>query len=191
MPIPLWTPWILDGNHYHVETHRTRKVSDRLSRSQRMVDEWCLRFEQRCRERGLRVTPQRLTVYRALATDPSHPTADALHARIRPGMPSLSLATVYRILEALEENGLVRRVSAVDGIARFDANLAQHQHLVCRMCGTIVDIEEETLSAMSLPPIEIPGFVPDALDIRILGTCSSCREDPSSVRRSRVPKRSK
>jgi Fe2+ or Zn2+ uptake regulation protein len=138
------------------------------------------------------VTPQRLTVYRALAGDPTHPTADTLHARVRPGMPSLSLATVYRILESLEREGLVRRVSTVDGVARFDANLAPHQHVVCRVCGQIMDIEVKTLAEVSLPRVGIPGFVAEALDIRILGTCASCEGGPSSpARRSRKPRRSK
>jgi hypothetical protein len=63
------------------------------------VDALCLSFARRCREHGVRVTTQRLAVYRALAEDPSHPTADAIHRRLRGTMPSLSPATVYRVLE--------------------------------------------------------------------------------------------
>src|SRR5262245_53799054 len=99
------------------------------------VDALCLGFARRCRERGVRVTAQRLAVYRTLADDPSHPTADAIHRRLRAAMPSLSPATVYRVLESLEDDGLLRRVSTTGGAARFDANLAPHQHLICRVCG--------------------------------------------------------
>ena len=135
---------------------------------------WCKSFEDRCRERGIRLTTQRLAVYRALVEDAGHPTADAIHARLRHTMSSLSQATVYRILEFLEREGLVRRVSTTDGAGRFDANTSCHQHLVCRVCGRMQDYEERSLSKLSLPRQPVPGFVAEALDIRIVGTCEGC-----------------
>ncbi len=138
------------------------------------VERWCRRFEDRCRERGIRVTAQRLAVYRALAEDAGHPTADAVHARLRRRMSSLSHATVYRILEFLENEGLVRRVSTTDGVGRFDANLSPHQHLVCRNCGRMRDCQEKILSVLGLPQLATEGFVAEELDIRIVGICREC-----------------
>ncbi|MBZ5495507.1 MAG: transcriptional repressor [Acidobacteriia bacterium] len=134
----------------------------------------CARFEAECRRRGLRVTAQRLAVYRALAEDPTHLTADSVYARLRVGMTGLSLATVYRILESLERGGFVRRVSTTDGIGRFDANLTPHQHLVCRRCGRIVDSEVAAFARLRLPQCSV-DFVPETFDIRIVGTCRRCR----------------
>lgn len=148
------------------------------------VAHWCKRFEERCRERGIRVTTQRLAVYRALAADTSHPTADAVLARLRSEMPSLSHATVYRILEFLENERLVRRVSTTDGVGRFDANIARHQHLICRVCGRMRDCDEKNLSLLSFPQRSIAGFVAEELDIRIVGTCEECVGRPKA-RRSR------
>src|SRR5438477_6006209 len=91
------------------------------------VDRWCADFERACRARGVRVTPQRVAVYRALAEDPTHPTADAVFRRLRRAMPSVSPASVYRILDSLERAGLVRRVGTTEGIARYDANRERHQ----------------------------------------------------------------
>jgi Fur family transcriptional regulator, peroxide stress response regulator len=90
-------------------------------------------------------------------------------------MPSLSLSTVYRILESLEIEGLIRRVSAGSGVARYDGTIKPHQHLVCRHCGCISDHEDEQLSRLRLPTDDLSGFVAEELDIRIVGTCPECR----------------
>ncbi len=136
---------------------------------------WVKRFEELCRERGIRVTAQRMAVYRVLARDGAHPTADAIHARLRAGMSSLSPATVYRVLEFLEAEGLVRKVSTTEGAGRYDANLARHQHLVCRLCGRMTDFRMETPGLLKLPRNRTSGFVAEEFDIRIIGTCRQCR----------------
>jgi Fe2+ or Zn2+ uptake regulation protein len=89
-------------------------------------------------------------------------------------MPSLSLSTVYRILDSLEDQGLIRQVSTTNGAARYDANLHPHQHLVCRRCGTMTDLEDESLAKISLPEVRIHHFIAEELDIRIVGTCVQC-----------------
>jgi Fur family peroxide stress response transcriptional regulator len=149
-----------------------RKKSDRRSRAE--ADRWCAAFETQCRSRGLRVTAQRLAVYRAVAEDLSHPTADAVHARVRAQLPMLSPATVYRILESLVRESLVRRASTTGGVARFDANMASHQHLVCRVCGRMKDHFAPGLAATPLPQTPVPGFVIEELDIRLVGRCDRC-----------------
>ncbi len=171
-----------DDNISHMRMSLTKKAG----RPRSEAEAWCRSFEDRCRERGIRLTSQRLAVYRALAEDASHPTADAVHARLRHSMPYLSQATVYRILEFLESEALVRRVSTTDGAGRFDANLSRHQHLVCRMCGRMQDFEERTLSKLDLPRQPAPGFVAETLDIRIVGTCEDCRGRPRSGTVKRV-----
>ena len=144
-------------------------------------------LRERCRASGLRVTGQRLAVYRVLAADPSHPTAEGVYASLQPQMPSLSRATVYRILESLEREKLIRRVSTTAGGTRFDANLAPHQHLVCRVCGRIADFSAPWLARKAVDAV--PGFVVEELDIRIVGRCTGCRE--ASVRRHPEPSRTR
>jgi Fur family peroxide stress response transcriptional regulator len=151
---------------------RTRAGESRLSGE---VDRCCSWFEGECRRRGMRVTAQRLAVYRALAEDAAHLTADSVYARLRVGMPGLSLATVYRILDSLEQEGFVRRVSTTGGVARFDANMTPHQHLVCRQCGRIIDLKVKSFERLKLPRQAMMDFVPEALEIRIIGLCAQCR----------------
>ena len=134
----------------------------------------CREFVSRCREREVRITMQRMAVFQALVEDTTHPTADTVYSRLRHTMPSLSLATIYRILEMLDKEGLIRRVGTANGVSRFEANLDLHQHLVCKECGSIADIEDESLSQLQLPRTRIAGFMAEELDIRIIGTCSEC-----------------
>jgi Fur family peroxide stress response transcriptional regulator len=173
----------LDGNHWHV------KQTGKNVRAKGPVLELDVRlrhFISRCRDRGVRVTTQRLAVFQALARNDNHPTADSLYAELRESMPFLSFSTVYRILESLEDEGLIRRVSSTSGITRYDANLQPHQHLVCRCCGRMTDLEDESLSRIRLPGIRLAGFVAEELDIRILGICAECRRPlPEQVRSSK------
>jgi Fur family peroxide stress response transcriptional regulator len=159
-----------------MRTDPKRDGGSREARPAHSVTEWCRAFERACRDRGIRVTPQRLAVYRALAEDLTHPTAENVHARLLPVMPTLSLATVYRILVSLEGEGLIRRVSTLDGVGRFDANLDAHQHLVCRVCGGMTDFEEASLARIRVPRSAAPGFTAEGLDIRIIGLCDACRD---------------
>jgi Fe2+ or Zn2+ uptake regulation protein len=129
----------------------------------------------------VRLTPQRLAVYRALAGDPNHPTADAVYERVRAQVPTLSPATVYRILESFEREQLVRRVSTTRGVARFDANLEPHQHLVCRVCGRMVDHFAPVLAATTVAPDAVPGFVVEELDVRLVGRCIDCARQADSA----------
>ncbi len=136
------------------------------------VDRQCSAFEALCRSRGIRVTAQRLAVYRALTESLSHPSADSVYRRLADRFPSLSQATVYRTLDFLERENLIRKVSAAQGTGRFDANLSRHQHLVCRVCGSLTDVSAPELHKVKLP--RVSGFTVEELDIRIVGRCRGC-----------------
>jgi Fur family peroxide stress response transcriptional regulator len=146
----------------------------RGARPSREVRDWCSRFEEGCRSRGLRVTAQRRAVYQCLAEDTTHPTAEAIYSALRPKVTGLSLATVYRILESLEQEGFVRRVRTVDGAGRFDANLSLHQHLVCRRCGSITDSPLDLPVPQPLPRAAASGFVAEIFDLSLIGICAGC-----------------
>ena len=136
---------------------------------------WCARFVEQCRKRGVRVTPQRLAVYRALAADASHPTAESVYDRVRARMRALSFATVYRILEFLENEGLIRKVSTTRGITRFDANMVPHQHLVCRRCESMTDLDGESFGKLPFSAVAPAGFLVEEIDVRVVGLCATCR----------------
>ena len=136
------------------------------------VDRWSAEFETLCRSRGIRVTPQRLAVYRTLAEDLTHPSADLVYQRMSERLPGMSRATVYRTLEFLERENLIRRVSAPGAAGRVDANIDRHQHLFCRVCGSMQDVTLPELHPARLPAVS--GFKVEELDIRLVGRCREC-----------------
>jgi len=100
------------------------------------VDNWCAGFEKLCQSRGIRVTAQRLAVYKALAEDLAHATAESVYARLSKRLPGLSFATIYRTLQFFENEKLIRKVSSPGAIGRCNANVDPHQHLARRVGST-------------------------------------------------------
>src|SRR5215217_2824287 len=91
------------------------------------------------RERGMRVTSQRLLIERALRDHGGHLTADQVHELVEPALPGVTQQTVYSTLALLAELGVARRVVA-PGTTRFEATRDDHQHAVCERCGAIEDL---------------------------------------------------
>ena len=165
----------LDDNHSQVRISRNKKTS----RHESEVDGWCSEFESLCRSRGIRVTAQRLAVYRALAEDLAHPTAETVYSRLSKQLPGLSQATIYRTLQFFESENLIRKVSSPGAIGRFDANVDPHQHLVCRVCGSLEDISVPEFHSSVIP--RVSGFTVEELDIRLVGRCQSCASSRSDT----------
>jgi Fur family peroxide stress response transcriptional regulator len=126
-----------------------------------------------CRQAGLKATPQRLAVFQALLAAHDHPTPEAVFRRVRGAMPSISLATVYKTLDSLEQKGLLSRVSLARESKRYDANLRPHHHLICTRCGSIADHEDARLAPRL--PRSLGGFSAREVRLQILGLCRSCR----------------
>ena len=82
-------------------------------------------------EKGLRVTPQRIAIYEAILKLNNHPTADDISAFIKQDHPNIATGTVYKILESLVENGLIKKVKTERDIMRYDAIMENHHHLYC------------------------------------------------------------
>ena len=126
------------------------------------------------RERGLRVTPQRVVLHRALRELDRHVTADELLESVSDRLPNVSLPTIYATLELLEELGLVRRVAAGRGPALFDPRTDGHGHLACRRCGAVEDIDVPLDAAGALRAAQRRGFAADAATLVVSGVCARC-----------------
>lgn len=88
---------------------------------------------------GLKVTPQRISVLKILSNH-THPTIDELYDEIKAENPSISLATVYKNLNTLKDEGLVVEVNMVNQKSRYDIYSKPHIHVVCECCGGVEDI---------------------------------------------------
>jgi Fe2+ or Zn2+ uptake regulation protein len=124
------------------------------------------------RARGMKVTPQRQAIFRALASSTVHPTAEAVYATVSAEMPTISLRTVYQTLNDLVAMGELATVDVGTGSTRFDPTVEPHHHLVCTQCGRIEDVH---VPAVVLPdPDEAGSFEVSATEIVFRGRCASC-----------------
>ena len=127
------------------------------------------------RAAGYRVTPQRLVIHGTLVELGRHVGAEELQAAVDRRLPHVSLPTVYSALEALEDAGLVRRISAGQDRALYDARPADHHHLVCRRCGRVEDLDADVPLTGALTAASRGGFAPDGAEVVIRGLCARCR----------------
>jgi len=124
--------------------------------------------------RGQRATPQRLVILRELRRRGRHTTADELRRSIRDELPGTSIPTVYATLELLVELGLARRVDAGGGPALYDPRVDPHQHMVCRQCGRIEDLDHPVEAEPLLRAAGEHGFAGQSVEVVVSGMCSSC-----------------
>jgi Fur family peroxide stress response transcriptional regulator len=134
-------------------------------------------LSERVRDHGGKLTFQRLLVWRALANDRTHPTAEEIYARLKPQVPTLSLTTVYNILNELVEWGDLRRFDTGDGHIHFDPNTAAHAELICMRCHSVIDAPAgEGTPLHGLPvPDEIAGYRIVTRSEQYYGFCPACR----------------
>lgn len=127
------------------------------------------------RAKGLRVTPQRALVVRLLRRfGADHPSAEAIHVQATREMPSLSLRTVYTILDELVDKGAVRSLDLGTGSKRFCVNPRRHHHLVCRQCGRIADVFVD-VGPLDVPVDQRRGFLITDHEVVFRGICAVCR----------------
>jgi Fe2+ or Zn2+ uptake regulation protein len=127
------------------------------------------------RNRGLRVTPQRMCIVANLVGNSTHPTVEALHEAARAEIATISLKTVYQTVHDLEELGEVRVLDVGTGQVRVDPNVEhRHHHLVCNDCGRVCDVPVD-FPDVTLARRHRLGFTIEAVDVIFRGTCEPCR----------------
>lgn len=131
-------------------------------------------FPQLCRKNGLKVTPQRVAIFEMLARAETHPTPEEVFAEVRRHTPSISLATVYKILELFQDRGFVNRVSTRGQVSRYDARVGNHHHVVCTRCGAIADVSPGEFGDHAVQFPALPGFQVFGYEIQFQGLCKCC-----------------
>jgi Fur family ferric uptake transcriptional regulator len=133
-----------------------------------------LDFEAELRAVSLRVTRPRLAVLAALRDHP-HVDTHTVIGLVRAELPSASQQTIYDVLQALSETGLVRRIQPAGTTARYELRVGDnHHHAVCRTCGAIADVECAIGHAPCLTASDDHGFVVDEAEVVYWGACSDC-----------------
>ena len=127
------------------------------------------------RQRGYRVTGQRLAVLRAVTREP-HVTADAVAETVRAEMGAISLQAVYDVLGVLVDVGLVRRIQPAGSPARFEARVSDnHHHVICRDCGRTADVDCAVGTAPCLTAADDMGYEIDEAEVIYWGRCPACQ----------------
>ncbi len=133
-------------------------------------------FQAKCRQAGLKVTPQRMAVYKVLLETKEHPSAEMLFKKVRKVFPSISLDTVNRTLNTLSEIGVAFIVEGSGDAKRFDGNLDNHQHFKCVKCKRVIDFYHKSFDNIKVPKSIGGKFTILRKAIYLEGICDLCRK---------------
>lgn len=128
-------------------------------------------------EKTIRNSRQRTLVFDALKASHEHPSAEEIYLAVKEQMPDISLGTVYRNLNLLEQMQMVNRIHTGVSGDRFDAVVSEHPHIICTKCGRVADIacciDEET--AQLREKLQKSAAQIEALQIMAWGVCDHCK----------------
>ncbi|MBO5150364.1 Fur family transcriptional regulator [Anaerotignum sp.] len=128
------------------------------------------------REKGLKVTPQRIAVYNMLMNTYEHPNAEMIYKTLEPTNPTMSLATVYKTLDFFKQLGLVQELNVGEPSSRYDAVVQCHPHTVCKVCGKVEDLHMEQLTEVAKKLVPDLDFDVEMEQLILYGTCGACRK---------------
>ncbi len=139
------------------------------------IEEQMDAFREKCRQAGLKITPQRMAVYQTLLESVEHPSAEVVFRQIRESFPSISLDTVNRTLLTLSDIGAAFVVEGSGDAKRFDANLKNHQHFKCVKCKRIIDFHHEAFDSIDIPENLTDRFTVLKKTVYLEGYCELCK----------------
>jgi Fur family peroxide stress response transcriptional regulator len=123
----------------------------------------------------LKVTPQRLAIYKVLYETSSHPTAEDIYTALRQSHPTMSLATVYKTLDALKKSDLATELNIGDDSSRYDATIKSHPHMICLSCGKVIDLHTDSLKGFKENVQKETDFDIVSEKVYFYGTCKDCK----------------
>jgi len=134
-------------------------------------------IKNRLAEIGLKVTPQRMAILEAIYELNNHPTAENITEYIRQKHPNIATGTVYKVLETLVSNQLIKKVTTDKDIMRYDGIMENHHHLYCSECELIEDYHDNELDELLknyFANKNLPGFKIEEFVLQIKGTFNKC-----------------
>jgi len=127
------------------------------------------------REKGTRVTPQRVAVLRAVRATGSHPDADTVYRHVSREHPHISRDTVYRTLSMMEEKKIIGSVLSFGNAKRYDPNTKRHHHMVCIRCKKIMDFSADEFDRLEPSSHMVAGFQVLRTTVQVEGVCEDCQ----------------
>ena len=142
--------------------------------SSRELNQRMDRFHEDLRRSGVKLTHQRMEIFRELARSGDHPDADGIWRGVRKRVPTLSLDTVYRTLWLLLDLGLITTLGPSRERTRFDANMQAHHHFVCSLCGMTRDFYSEEFDSLETPQSARSFGEVETTHVEVRGVCCRC-----------------
>ena len=138
------------------------------------LDERIQTMVEALRSHGLKVTNQRTEIIREIVRTTDHPDVETVHRRVRERVPAVSLDTVYRTMSALFERGLINKIMADSGRARYDGDVSRHNHFVCDTCELIIDIDSSDRGGFRATDRLAEVGVVKRVEVLFRGKCKQC-----------------
>jgi len=146
-----------------------------MNSAREMIEKRMKAFGEACERLGIKITHQRMEIYRAVASTKEHPDAVTVYRRVKKRIPTISLDTVYRNLKLLAEHALISIVGMSQESLRFDANMRPHHHFACVKCGMIRDFSSGVIGGLAMPDEAKAFGAPLSLHLEVKGICTACQ----------------
>lgn len=127
------------------------------------------------KEKKLKLTPQRIAVYKYLQSTKEHPSAEVIYKALQEDYPTMSLATVYKALKTLVEVNLVQELNVGEGNFRYDGNVEPHPHIQCLYCGKVDDICNITFKNLNQEVEPYTEYEVVSNQVYFYGICKDCK----------------
>jgi Fur family peroxide stress response transcriptional regulator len=130
------------------------------------------------RDKGGRLTPQRLAILKIMAQSGEHPGIEQIYDRIKIDFPTTSLATIYKTISLLKDMGEVLELTLASAGTRYDGNRPYpHPHIICTKCGRILDPEIGGVAAVSEAMARQTGYKITHHQLNFFGLCPKCQQE--------------
>jgi Fur family peroxide stress response transcriptional regulator len=140
-------------------------------------------MSRKMKQHGLRMTPQRLAILKILSVSQGHPSVEDIYEDIRDDFPTISLATVYKTVTMLKQEGEVLELGFANASSRYDGNKPYpHPHLICIKCGRIIDPEVGSMDQLGKEITKRYGFNMISQRIDFFGICPQCQAEEEVVK---------
>ncbi len=134
-------------------------------------------LKQICEETGIKLTHQRLEIFKEIMSSCDHPSAEVIYRRLQEKIPTIALDTVYRTLATFDELGIVKKLHVMGERALFDANLDRHHHFVCTRCKEVEDIYWPEFDNSMLPEQAGRMGQVQSRHLELRGICNRCMKE--------------
>ena len=123
----------------------------------------------------LKVTPQRIAIYKLLLETRCHPTAETIYNSLKEQYPTMSIATVYKNLITLKKSNLIQELNLRDASLHYDANVNFHSHLICTCCSSVYDYDLPIISDVYAKIKADTDFDTENTQLYFYGKCKNCK----------------